>query len=94
MKMPFRYFSHLRPWLGTLIVIVVAALAHEWLKHYMLDRQIVAQLLSPGAHTQPANAAAALAFLLLRIFVILALPGFLLSRAGLMIWDRMGAGNR
>lgn len=86
-------FAPLRPWLGLIVFVALAIIAHAWLKHVMLDKQIVASLLSPGPHLPWSHAGIAIGFLMLRILVLFFLPGLILSRLGLAIYDRILAGN-
>ena len=76
------------PWLSWVIFFVIVIVAHEWLKRAMLDLQVVASLISPGSHVRNADAALAIGFMLLRMLVVFCRPGPVLSRIGLLVYER------
>jgi hypothetical protein len=65
-------------------IIVLLAL-HFMLLHWLAERDIVSVIFSAGQHTPLWMMLSALAFLLVRLLVLLFLPGMILSRIVLMI---------
>ncbi|MCM8537317.1 MAG: hypothetical protein NE334_15360 [Lentisphaeraceae bacterium] len=67
-----------------LLITGFVCLSPNWL----FDHQAVFALLSPGPHTQVWHIFFFLTFLLLRLFVILILPGYLLVRLGYIFFEK------
>ncbi|MCM8533317.1 MAG: hypothetical protein NE330_19265 [Lentisphaeraceae bacterium] len=57
--------------------------------NWLFDHQAVFALLSPGPHTQVWHIFFFLTFLLLRLFVILILPGFIFIRLAYLVYKRV-----
>ena len=79
---------------GTLAMIATGLLAHALLLHWLAERNVVAVLLSAGAHSPPSALLAAGAFLVIRVLVVLVLPGALLCRMTLWFVDWWKERNR
>jgi hypothetical protein len=72
----------------SLSALAALLVAHEVLLRVMADNQIVTKLLSPGGHTPTGELWTAGLFMAVRVTVVLLLPGILLSRIGLLLYDR------
>jgi hypothetical protein len=79
-------------WKKSLLVsiaeILVLLLLHAELIRIMADRQIVSTILATNGTISLTTLALALVFLVVRFLVVLALPGMILARFGLMTIDR------
>ncbi len=62
-------------------------LAHALLLRYMVTHDVASAILSAGKHLPPLTLALAGLFLLVRFLAVLALPGMLLARIGLVLFD-------
>jgi hypothetical protein len=80
----YRWPLRISEWI---IVIVIPLLLYPWLLRQMADRQVVAALLSAGDHLPTGTVVIACLFLLLRLYVIVLLPAFILSRLGRLGFD-------
>lgn len=80
----YRWWLRIGEWI---IVIVIPLLLYPWLLREMADRQMVAALLSAGDHLPTSTALAAFLFLLLRLYVVVLLPAFVVGRLGLLGFD-------
>jgi hypothetical protein len=63
-------------------------LAHVLLGRFLVGRDVVGTILS-GGRAHPGLIATALAFVLLRLFVVVVLPACALGCAGLVVYDRL-----
>ncbi|MSR64806.1 MAG: hypothetical protein EXS18_03385 [Verrucomicrobiae bacterium] len=70
------------------IEVVVLVLLHTFLIHWLSAGNVVAVILAGGAHTPKLMLATAGLFLLVRLFAVLFLPGFLLARVGQFLFER------
>ncbi len=84
--------KNLARWQWTLIVSVleIAALllAHHLLMVKMATRDIVSHIFAAGPHVPMPVMVTVIAFLVVRLLTVLALPGMILSRIGLVLLDR------
>ena len=84
--------KHLARWQWTLIISVleIAALllAHHVLMVKMASRDIISHIFAAGPHVPAPVMATVIAFLVVRLLTVLALPGMILSRIGLVLMDR------
>jgi len=69
--------------------VLGALLLHHALMRWLVAEGVVASILSAGEHTPKKILALAGFFVLLRLFVLLVLPGLLLVRLGSWIFDRV-----
>ncbi len=65
--------------------IIVLVVLHFVLLHWLAERDVVSVIFSAGQHTPSWMMASAGAFLLVRLLLLLFLPGMILSRIVLMI---------
>ena len=78
-------------WQRTLLInlaeILLLLALHGVLIRYMADHDVVSRIFAAGSHVPRGTLAAAGFFLLVRFLVVLALPGMILSRCGLILFD-------
>jgi hypothetical protein len=76
-------------WTLTLCTLEIAALlvAHQVLIARMAQGDTVSHILSAGPHVSQTVMATVIAFLVIRLLTVLALPGMILSRIGLVLMD-------
>lgn len=79
-------------WQWTLVIsaseIAALLLAHRLLIANLAERDIVSHIFSAGPHVSTPVMATMIAFLVVRLLTVLALPGMILSRIGLVLIDR------
>ncbi len=73
---------------GTMMMVAAGLVLHAILLHWLAERNVVAVIFAAGAHSPPLALLTAGAFLVVRVLVMLVLPGALLCRAVLWILDR------
>ena len=88
----------MKPWLKTLLLglaeLVLIVVFYQVVLQEVLARETVSSILAAGDHVPRSTMALALAFLALRALVVLALPGMILSRIGLALFDAAWAPRR
>ena len=72
--------------IGTAAFVALGVALHFWLLHQLAEKNIVAVILSAGAHSPRSALLVAGAFLVIRILVVLLLPGAILCRCVLWAW--------
>ena len=75
--------QNIKDFLGVIVIIVL----HFFLIRYMADRNIVSSLLAAGEHIPKTVAITAMFFLLIRIFMYVFLPGFVLYRLCIFVMN-------
>ena len=66
--------------LKTVTELAIILLLHAALLHWLAKRQVVAAILSAGDHVPPVWIGLAVAFVIVRFFALVLLPGFALLR--------------
>ena len=77
------------------LTVIGLGVAHHVLLHALAERNVVAVLLSAGAHSPPSALLLAGLFLVVRVLAVLVLPASVLCRLsvwGLQWWRRRQAG--
>jgi hypothetical protein len=78
----------IRRGLLTVVPVLGLLLLHHALMRWLAAENVVASILSAGEHTPGSTLMLAAFFVALRLFVLLVLPGLLLCRLGLWVFDR------
>jgi hypothetical protein len=83
--------KRLNRWQRTLVfsVLEIGALllAHRLLLAYLAERDMVSRIFAAGPHVPAPVTATVIAFLVVRLLTVLALPGMILARIGLVAMD-------
>ena len=68
--------------------IAALVVLHFFLIHWLAEKNVVATILAAGRHVPRATLALAGLFYLVRLLLVLCLPGIVLSRVGMWAFDR------
>lgn len=71
----------------SLLEIAALLLAHRLLIVEMAGRDVISHILSAGSHVPRTTMVLVTTFLVVRLLAVLALPGMILSRIGLIVMD-------
>lgn len=71
----------------TLVLVAIGLVVHAALLHLLVGRNVMAAALSPGAHSSWPTLLLAGAFMVVRVMVMVVLPGALLCRCVLWAFD-------
>ena len=67
--------------------IVAILLLHLLLLHWFAEKNVVASILAAGKHVPRLTIVLAIVFFLIRLLAVFLLPGIILSRFGVLLYD-------
>ena len=83
----------MKRWKRTVLIstaeIAVLLVLHRVLIAYMAEHDVVSVIFSAGQHVPRLTLASAILFMLVRFLTVLALPGMILTRIGLVAMDAL-----
>lgn len=81
----------MKRWKRTLIMsgveVVFILMLHAFLIRWLAERDLVSKLFAAGNHLPISTIAVIVIFLLARFLAVMALPGIVLARLGLVAWE-------
>ena len=93
MKVFFDIPPGVRFLLARAVELVALLLVHQILLSFLAGKDVVAQILSGGPHTGFMVRLVMCLFLSVRVVVVLLLPGWVLMRLGLLVYESVAKGR-